>query len=269
MNNQNNVAHEVREASIDKTIKICTASINIEIHCLYGSSFHAFQNYIKDFDEPDISIQITQEDIDCECKYHKEIRNPDVVVQDNNVMVTYDYGCMEPFVALKKVADAVVPFDTFLFHGAVVEKDGLAYMFTAPSGVGKTTRLQLWLEQYPDSIIVNGDKPFIKVTHDGVLACGSPWAGKEGWNNNVMVPLHAIFLLERSADEKESTIEEIGIGKMFPFLLQQAHYPKDAKILMKTIQLIKQMDGKVQFYRFKSAPNVDAIKLAYETSRPR
>ena len=268
-NTQLNKAREIRAEGIDKTIRFCVAGINTEIRCPYGTYFRPFKNYLKEFDKPDISIHISQEDIDRECRYHPEIINPDVVVNDNKVAVTYDYGCLEPFVAIKKLADAVISLDTFLFHGAVVEKDGYAYMFTAPSGVGKTTRLSLWLESYPDSTIVNGDKPFIRVMNNEIYACGSPWAGKEGWNSNIMVPLRAVFFVERANDNKENSVTEISIGKAFPILLQQAHYPKDPTALRKTIQLIQSMTGKVSFYRFHSAPTKEAVQLAYDTVRPR
>lgn len=267
--NPNNVAHEIKSDKSEKKIQICTASLNVEIICPFGTHFNDFRSYFKQFDEPDISIHISQNDIDQERLLHPEILDPDMSVNHEKVTVTYDYGCLEPFVALKKIADAVLPFDIFLFHGAVIEKDGYAYIFTAPSGTGKSTRIQLWLEQYPDSTIVNGDKPFIMKTEDSILACGSPWAGKEGWNTNTMVPLHAIFLLERDDNQKGNLIEEIGIGKAFPFLLQQSHYPQSPEALRKTIQLIQSLNGKVKLYRFRSAPTKEAIQLAYETARPR
>lgn len=267
--NRINKAHEIRVKGINKTIQFRTADLNVEIRCPYGTSFRDFEKYLKEFDNPDISFDITQEDIDAERLLHPELWNPDVSVNHESVAVTYDYGCLEPFVALKKMADAVIPFNTFLFHGAVVEKDGYAYMFTARSGVGKTTRLSLWLENYPDSKIVNGDKPFVRVTDDGIYVCGSPWAGKERWNNNIIVPLRAIFIVERAEDNEDNSVTELSIGKAFPLLLQQVHYPKDPVALRKTLQLLQAMDGKVRFYKFRGAPTKEAVQLAYETARPR
>ena len=266
---QINKAREIRAQGIKKSIRFRTADLNVEIRCPYGSAFGDFKKYQKGFDNPDISFEITLEDIDEERLLHPGIWNPDVAVNHENVAITYDYGCLEPFVALKKMADAVIPFNTFLFHGAVVEKDGNAYMFAARSGVGKTTRVSLWLENYPDSKIVNGDKPFIRVTDERIYACGSPWAGKEGWNNNMNVPLRAIFFVERAENNKENSVTEISIGKAFPMLLQQVHYPKDPVAMRKTLQLLQAMAGKVDFYRFRGAPTKEAVKLAYETARPR
>ena len=36
-------------------------------------------------------------------------------------------------------------------------------IFYGPSGTGKTTHSRLWLENVPDSHILNGDKPFLQV----------------------------------------------------------------------------------------------------------
>ena len=237
-----NRAHEIRANGHEiKVLKVCVASIKIEIDCLYGSHFNQFKAYLKDFQTPDIVLTISQEDIDHERSKHPEMKTPDIVVENPRVTVTFDYGCLEPFVALHKLAEAIIPFEVFLMHGAVVEKDGFAYMFIAPSGTGKSTRVQLWKECYPDSIIVNGDKPLIKNSSEAILACGSPWCGKEGWNTNTMIPLRAIFLLERAAENDSSTIEEISIGEAFPFLLQQTFCPTNPRIrkIFRTFTIIR------------------------------
>ena len=261
-------AYEVKAYSV-KVLKMCVASINTEIDCLYGSHFGNFKPYLKEFLNPDISFQISQEEIHHELLKHPEIHLPDVEVESDCVAITYDYGCLEPFVALNKMADAVVSFNTFLFHGSVVALDNQAYMFTAPSGVGKTTRTKLFRDLYPDSIVVNGDKPLIKITKTSAIACGTPWCGKEGWNTNTMVPLRAIFLLERADEKKVSSIEEVSLGKAFPFLLQQTHRPASPVLMRKTLQLLKSLDKKVKIYKFCSTPTEASVRLAYETARLR
>lgn len=267
MSVQNNRAHEVRATDCErKRLRIRIASLNVEIECLYGKNFQDFKPYLTKFAFPDIKISISQEDIDQELLKHSELANPDVSVDDDRVALTYDYGCLEPFAALHKLADQVVSFDTLLMHGAVVEKDGYAYMFTAPSGTGKTTRLRLWLDQYPDSTIINGDKPLIRIDSEKVYAYGTPWSGKEGWNTNTSAPLQAIFLLER-ADKDH--IEEISLGKAFPLLLQQTHYPLAPDLMRKTIGLLMTLEGKVKIYRYQSTLDPETVRLAYEFARPR
>ena len=263
-----NRAKEIKaDGSIIKVLKCRFAAINTEIDCLYGNSFQNYKQYIFDFDTPDIAISISQDEIDKEKKMHPELAEPDVYVESDRVAVTYDYGFLEPQITLKKMADAVISFNTLLMHAAVVAKDGAAYAFVAPSGVGKSTRAQIWLNEYPDSFIVNGDKPFIRITENEVLACGSPWSGKEGWNTNAMVPLRAVFFIERT--DSTATLEEISMGKAFPYLMQATHQPLKPELIMQTINLIKKLERKVGFYKFCSPPTPEAIKLAYETARPR
>ena len=48
-------------------------------------------------------------------------------------------------------------------HGAVIRYKGKAYLFTAPSGTGKTTHIRQWLKKAEGTFVVNGDKPLIKV----------------------------------------------------------------------------------------------------------
>lgn len=269
-NNLHNTAHEVQKNDKEKkSIKFCVAGINTEILCPYGYYFHEFLEYYKEYSHPDIVIELSQEDIDKEREFYPELKKPNISVDNEKVAVTYDYGCLEPSAALKKMADAVIPFDAFVFHGAVIEKDGYGYMFTAPSGIGKSTRISLWKDIYPNSVIVNGDKPIIRFIDGMVYSCGTPWSGKEGWDTNMMVPLRAVFLLERAESDENNSVEEISIGQAFPTILQQIHRPTDANAMRKTIHMITQMSGKVKFYRFRSAPTHKAVQLAYETARPR
>ena len=58
----------------------------------------------------------------------------------------------------------------FLMHGAAIAFDGAAYLFTAPSGTGKTTHVRLWRQYLGSRVtVVNGDKPFLSLEPDPAL----------------------------------------------------------------------------------------------------
>lgn len=238
--------------------RITLAGVNIEIECNFRNVFYVCKSYLSKFSQPDLLIRATQSEMEAEFAEVSPFEE-----SYEGVATSRYYGTVETVAVERKIADAMPDFNVFLMHGAVVAKDGYAYMFTAPSGIGKTTRTRLWLSEYPDSIVVNGDKPFLKVTDKEILACGAPWCGKEGWNTNTMVPLRAIFLLERA--EKDH-IEEISLAKAFPVLLQQTHRPANADSMIKTIQLLQALEGKIHIYKFCSTPTVEAVRLAYETA---
>ncbi len=103
----------------------------------------------------------------------------------------------------RRVADQLVWQDTLLLHGSTVSVDGRAYLFTAPCGTGKSTHTRLWRELFGErAIMVNDDKPFLRITPAGVLAYGSPWSGKHGLATNVCVPLKGICVLRRGAENR-------------------------------------------------------------------
>ena len=240
--------------------KVSIASVNIEIECRYRTVFNQCKDYLNDFENTDLIISTNQEEIEREVSRLPSVNNP-----YNGVATSRSLGYIESTIIQRKLANAMLFFNSFLLHGSVIAKDGYAYVFTAPSGIGKTTRTRLWLDTYPGSVVVNGDKPIIKISDTEVYACGTPWCGKEGWNTNTMVPLRAVFLLERA---EKSSIEEVNLGKALPFLLQQIHRPEDPDQMRKTLQLLKALEGKVRIYKFRSTPTEESVRLAYETAKP-
>lgn len=172
---------------------------------------------------------------------------------------------VNPSNVLRKITEVLIEFDVFLMHGAVVAVNDKAYLFTAPSGTGKTTHILKWMEHLPNAFIVNGDKPFIKYVsadEELPLVCGSPWAGKENMYTNAMVPLRAIILMERAENNQ---IEQISFSEAFPSLIQQTYRPKDAGKMRKTLKLIQRLHPSVKFYRFKCNNfKDDCFDVAYD-----
>ena len=243
--------------------KIILADKKIEIECNYRAVLSQCRDYLAKFDAPDFVIKATQEEIVAERKSNViSEKYPGIAVVQADEFI-------ELQVIYKKIAKEMLACDTLLMHGSVISTDNWGYMFTAPSGTGKSTRTKIWMEQLPESFVVNGDKPLISVKEKCAYAYGTPWCGEEGWNTNTKVPLRAIFLLERAGEQEDSYIEEISIGKAFPVLVQQTNRPQNAETMRKTIQLLLSLESKVKFYRFRSTPTPEAIHLAYETARPK
>ena len=238
----------------------------IEIHTLYELTYNRCKNYIisdKALIEPEIIVNISQNDLDDEEKriltYQKNGSTKDVLV--------YTPEQIETRVIYRRITEELLQYNTILMHGSVIATKGNGFMFTAPSGVGKTTRTRLWIDNISDSIVVNGDKPLIKVSSESVYACGTPWGGKEGWNNNTIVPLRAVFLLERIEKGEQTSIAEVRLGEAFVALAHQTYQCGEPDALQKTLRLLREFDGKVKFYKFRSAPTLEAVRLAYETAK--
>ena len=171
-----------------------------------------------------------------------------------------------PIVTIRKIAESMLLHDILLMHGAVVALNNWAYMFVAPSGTGKTTRVNCWMQEFPGSYIVNGDKPFIIAEEGTVAACGSPWCGKENKNTNVKVPLRAIYLTERIEDGQKRAAFPINQLQAFPYLYSQSFQSQNAISVQNTIHLLKVLLQQVKVYRFQSDPSREGVRMAYEAA---
>ena len=215
------------------------AGLNIEINSLHARVMAICRKFTVD-QKPDIKLVSNQLEVDKEKRKYIE-----TVGYRND---PWD-GFVELSSVLKSICTEFIDNDIFMMHGAVIADGLFSYLFTAPSGTGKTTHILKWIEHIPGAFVINGDKPFIKLSKEGSkpLACGSPWAGKENLYTNTMVPLKSIILMERA---EENYIEEISFIEAFPALLQQTYHPDDEEKMRKTIRLLKRLYPAVTFWRF-------------------
>ena len=232
----------------------------VEINSLYDEVYNLCSEYLTNDGSPDFTVVVSPEDIEFERM--KSIRED---MSKYMHPVLYPDSYLETLAVYRKIAVGMLKYDTFLMHGSVVAACGDAYLFTAPSGTGKTTHIKLWLENIPDSYVVNGDKPLIRVREGYCEACGTPWSGKERMNTNVMVPLRAICLLERGV---ENSIEEISFLEAYTKLFQQTYLPSEADYVRKTMELIRKLSESVHFYRLACNMEPEAALLAASAMKP-
>lgn len=87
--------------------------------------------------------------------------------------------------------------DGFLLHCALIESDGTAIAFTAPSGTGKSTQAALW-QQYRNARILNGDRAALRIKDGHPWADGIPFSGSSRICENRSLPLKAIVYLTQA-----------------------------------------------------------------------
>ena len=171
----------------------------------------------------------------------------------------------DPFLERAAIQRAFAEFlfdrDILLTHGSTVAVDGLAYLFAARSGTGKSTHTRLWMENFEGRAqMVNDDKPFLKLTADGVFACGSPWSGKHGLDSNITVPLQGICILERG---KENQIRQMASGEARAMLLHQSYRPlapEKADCFEEMVQLLTE---KVPLWHMYCNMDVSAAEVSH------
>lgn len=235
------------------TVKI--ANVNIGINSLFDEVFSLCKDYLTD-EKPDFFVKTVKEDIAFERE--KARREAEY---EHRAFFGFPDSYLETLSVYRKIADNLLRFDAFLMHGAVIGLNGFAYMFTAPSGVGKTTHTNFWLKAFPDAFMINGDKPILRFENDKVFACGTPWAGKEGLNKNISLPLKSICILTRG-DKNEIT--PVGFSSIYPVIIGQTYRPKAAEDMNRTMRFIKKLGESTKFYLLKCNLDPNAAKVAFE-----
>ncbi len=168
---------------------------------------------------------------------------------------------LETLAVYRKIADRLAESDTILFHGSCIAVDGYGYLFTAKSGTGKSTHTRLWREMLGErAVMVNDDKPLIRISESVAEVFGTPWDGKHRLSTNISVPLKGICILERSA---ENSIVRISKQEAFPMLLQQTHRIQSADGMMKIMALLDRLGRVVPLYRLKCNMELKAAEMAF------
>ena len=235
-----------------KYIRTKIADHAIEFGAVSSMAYSLFSQFSSE-DEPEITVHITRKDLDYELIHYKARERQPFL---SNARLEFS-------TLLRLLTEKLIEANIILLHGAAIAMNDCSYIFSAPSGTGKTTHIQKWLDNCRDAFVVNGDKPFLKFKDDDtVLACGSPWAGKENMYTNTMVPVKAIILMERAEDNH---IEHISFAEAFPFLLQQVYRPEDEEKMWKTLRLMQRLGKSVTFWRFQCNNfKDDCFQVAYE-----
>lgn len=223
------------------------------------SAFERTREFCQDFlteGPADFSISISAPDIRAE--YWKAYREAEL---EGYEFQQIPPPFLERLTVYRKIADGFLDFDTILFHGSAIAVDGEGYLFTAVSGTGKSTHTRLWREHFGDrAVMVNDDKPLLRIETDKVYVCGTPWNGKHGLGNNIIVPLKALCVLTRA---EENSIVPLTPMEAMPYLLQQTHRPKDPASTAKILELLSRLSNCTGLYRLGCNMNPEAAIVAY------
>lgn len=228
----------------------------VEISSLYSKVHDYCADYLTD--EPaDYTVTVTQEDI----AFEREKSAREDALEGIPVR-TFSESYLEELAVYRRIAEKMTDYDTILFHGSVIAVDGEGYLFTARSGTGKSTHTRLWRQYFGDrAVMVNDDKPLLKINDSSVTAYGTPYNGKHRLGANISVPLKAVCILTRA---ENNHIEPITSQQAYPMLIQQVYRPSDAVKMQKVLSLTDMLSEKVKLYRLGCNMDVSAALTAYE-----
>lgn len=102
----------------------------------------------------------------------------------------------------------LLDFDGMMLHASATVIDGEAYLFAGQCGIGKSTHAGLLKQIRPEALLINDDKPAIRLVDGRWMTYGTPWSGKNGININAKYPLKAITLLTTRRDRNQIRIAD-------------------------------------------------------------
>lgn len=235
------------------------AERNIRITSLYEEVHLLCSDYRTD-SEPDISVATGHDDIG----FEKE-RSEREDTHEGIPVRRFSDGYLETLAVYRKIAEKMPEYDTVLMHGSCVSVDGEGYLFIARSGTGKSTHTRLWRELLGDrAVMINDDKPLVRITDGAPAIYGTPWDGKHRLSTNTSVPLKAVCILERA---EHNAIRRIRESEAYPMLLQQVYRPMDIGAMQKTVGLLDRLKASVSLWRLGCNMDIEAAETAYEAMK--
>ena len=237
------------------TMKIagCVAGVT----SLFESTPAYFRNYLTE-EAPQVQFSVTQDDL----AFEKDFLYREALEEGFRVR-NFPDPFLERAAIQRKFAEYLFDADVLLLHGSTVALDGQAYLFTAKCGTGKSTHTRLWREVFGSrAVMVNDDKPFLRIRPEGVLASGSPWSGKHGLDSNITVPLAGICILERGP---ENRIRPMAPAEALPMLLWQSCPPLAPEKQPAFTSLVETLAHTAPLWHMECTKNPDAARLAWET----
>lgn len=171
---------------LDYQYTISLAGIPLRLCCQFPNA--AYEEFMT-AEEPELQITSDTE----HPEFWKQYAKDPETVQPKSV---------ETMDLITKTCNVLLRYRRCLFHGTAFLWHGKAWIFTAPSGTGKTTQYLLWKLRYRDELtILNGDKPILEFRDDGtVWVRPSPWRGKECMGTMDSAPLGGIIYLKQGTE---------------------------------------------------------------------
>lgn len=198
----------------------------------------------------------------------KENKMPDFIIREESYASQEKSGLKdkEAHVYMEsgwKFYAGLLKHNGMMLHASAVALGGKSYLFSGPSGMGKSTHTRLWEQLFPGAKVFNDDKPAIRCIDGAWYAYGTPWAGKDGININMKTALAGICFLRRgeansirrlSKFEAASAVISQTMKRFIPVA------PLDAML-----ELVNRLVEDIPIFELTATKDTDAAMLSYKT----
>lgn len=197
-------------------------------------------------------------------------QKPDIVISENGyrpeLWTTLSDEDMCYMESGAQFYSALLHYDGMRLHASAIEWNGKAYLFSGPSGMGKSTHTRLWQRVYGEvAQVFNDDKPALRYLDGEWFAYGTPWCGKDGINQNKKVPLAGICFLKRG---EENAIRQLTPGDALVRIISQTSrkFSNKEKISL-MLQHAEQLAKDIPVFELHCKADEDAAILSSTTMK--
>ena len=171
-------------------------------------------------------------------------------------------GVIESLALYRKFLEYAINHNALILHCSALSMDDKGYLFTAPSGTGKSTHAKLWRDIFKDRVVmINDDKPVIRLIGNEFYVYGTPWNGKHRLDSNIRVKINGICHLKRG---KENSIKSITPKDMLMVLINQTLRPETEEMANNLFTLLDKLLLKVPLFELYCNISKEAAIVAYE-----
>ncbi len=143
-------------------------------------------------------------------------------------------------------------------HSASILYEGGAYLFSAPSGTGKTTHVNLWREALPEQTkILDGDVAAVGFHEGAPCAWGLPWSGTSGVFLNQRAPLKGVVFLRRGTENRAARLPA---SQAALHLLARCFSPSwTREMTAANLEICRRLSQQVPCYTLECLPEPSAV----------
>lgn len=168
-------------------VAITLAGLPVDIALHHQEIKACFRHWLRQDGQKGIRVSASEDDIKAEFRRYPEGSHP---------------GSAELTALVYRLSDKLLPYHRVFFHGLAMLFKGKAWIFTGPSGIGKTTQYRLCKRLHRTEVqLICGDKSVVEVASDGkVIVHPTPWNGKERLKScQEPAPLGGIICLKQDS----------------------------------------------------------------------
>ena len=147
--------------------------------------------------------------------------------------------------------------ERFILHASYIKYGDEAILFTAPSGIGKSTQARLWCENRGAELI-NGDRAALARKNGVFWAYGVPFAGSSGVCKNESYPIKAIVCLAQMPENTVVPLKGLGaFRKLWEGCTADVWNKDDMEACIKTVS---NLSSSVPVFYLGCVPDVTAVE---------